>query len=99
MMSTRLFSSGSPFGVPLSAYQAPPVKSFITISCPSMLDPAAKALIQGWSELSTTLIATSLPLGTASIPTVTQLSAARSGKKVKRSELMSPAVVPPNGLL
>ena len=99
MMSTRLFSSGSPFGVPLSTYHAPPVKSFITMFCPSMLEAAAKALIHGCSVLSTVLIATWLPVGVASIPTVTQLSAARSGKNEKRSALTSPAVVPPNELL
>ena len=99
MMSTRLFSSGSPFDVPLSTYQAPPVKSSMRMFCPSVADPAANALTHGWSLLSTMLIATWSSVGTASIPMVTQLSAARSGKKENRRVLISPAVVPPKVLL
>ena len=48
MNKTRLFSaSGRPLGVPFKTYHAPPVKSVITKSWPSVELPEAKELIQG----------------------------------------------------
>ena len=96
---TRLFSSGNPFGVPFKTYHAPPVKSDISMSCPSRVDPAEKAETHGWESLSTTLISASSPWGWEAIPIVTQLSAARSGKKPSNPRFMDAAVVPPNVLL
>ena len=99
-ISTRLFiGSGRPLGVPFNTYQAPPVWSSITMSCPSIALAAAKAPTHGWSALSTVLIELSLPSGCDSIPMVTQLSAAKSGKKAKNAGFTPPAVVAPNWLL
>ena len=97
---TRLSAAfGNPFEEPFKTYQAPPVKSFITISWPEFALPKAKAPTHGWDSLSTVLISCSAPAGLLSIPMVTQLSPAKSGKKPNRSGLIETAVVPPNWLL
>ncbi len=66
------------------------------MSWPSISEPKAKAPTQGCSPLSTVLIGASPPEGVDSNPIETQLSAASSGKNVRKAGLIPPAVVEPN---
>ena len=95
MMSTReVPAAGSPFTVPLSTYQAPPVKSLMATFWPDVGVPAENFAFHGCAALS--MVEGADCGGTAAlvIPMVTQLSAAKDGKKPNNNALMPPAVSP-----
>ena len=92
---TRWSSPANPLVAELSTYHPPPVPSLMRMS-----SPASKATVQ-LGEMPETVAAFSSPAmasAWASMPTVTQLSYARSGATESKASVTDEGVAPPSGL-